>query len=134
MKSTEFKNILKDYHNLFVDSITELDDKLQKHIKKIKQEHNDTILNEKIKLLVEICQGEKLDFEVMKMKYLKNKELSQITPEILPQEKNVVEEELLDIIEYNGKEYYYKTSGDKMVYDMESKQVGVYKDNKIIFN
>ena len=134
MKSSEFKNTLKEYHNMFVDSITELDDKLQKQLKKIKQEHNDIILNEKIKLLVEICQGEKLDFEIIKMKYLKNKELSQITAEVLPQDKNIVEEELLDLIQYNGKEYYYKTTGEKTVYDMESKPIGFYKDNMIIFS
>jgi hypothetical protein len=134
MKSGEFKSSLKEYHSIFVDAVTELDEKLQKQMKKIKQEYNDMLVNEKIKMLMEICEGEKLNFDVMKTKYLKNKEINQIVVDYIPKETETTEEELLDMLEYNGKEYYYKTSGDKTVYDMDSKEVGVYKDNKIIFN
>jgi predicted methyltransferase len=134
MKSTDFKNSIKEYHSIFVDAVTELDDKLQKQMKKIKQEYNDMLVNEKIRMLMEICEGEKLNFDIMKTKYLKNKEINQIVVDYTPKETETTEEELLDILEYNGKEYYYKTSGDKTVYDMDSKVVGVYKDNKIIFN
>ncbi len=134
MKSSEFKNALKEYHSIFVETVTDLDEKLQKQMKKIKQEYNEMLVNEKIKMLMEICEGEKLNFEVIKTKYLKNKEINQIVQDYIPKEIETTEEELLDIIEYNGTEYYYKTSDDKTVYNMNGKDVGIYKDNKIIFN
>jgi hypothetical protein len=134
MKSSKFKNAVKEYHSIFVETVTELDEKLQKQIKKIKQEYNDMLVNEKIKMLMEICEGEKLNFEVIKTKYLKNKEIDQIVQDYTPKEIETTDEELLDLIEYNGIEYYYKTSDDKTVYDMDGKDVGIYKDNKIIFN
>jgi hypothetical protein len=134
MKSKEFKTSLKDMHSIFVDSITLLDEELQKQTKKIKQEHMEVVINEKIKLLYEICLGENLDFNVIKNKYLKSKEISQISSEELPKEKQIAEEVLLNKIVFNGIEYYYETSGNNIVYNMESKPVGTYKNSKINFD
>jgi hypothetical protein len=134
MKSKEFKTSLKDMHSIFVDSITLLDEELQKQTKKIKQEHLEVVTNEKIKLLYEICLGENLDFNVIKNKYLKSKEISQISSEEIPKEKQVAEEVLLNKIVFNGTEYYYETSGNNIVYNMESKPVGTYKNSKITFD
>jgi hypothetical protein len=135
MKSKEFKTSLKDIHSIFVDSITLLDEELQKQTKKIKQEHLEVVINEKIKLLYEICLGENLDFNLIKNKYLKSKEISMISLEEIPKEKQVVEEEVvLNKIIFNEMEYYYETFGNNIVYNMESKPVGIYKNNKIIFD
>lgn len=134
MKSREFKTSLKEMHSIFVTSITELDESLQEQIKKIKKEHMEFVINEKIKLLSEICVGENLDFNQMKNKYLKSKDISMITMEEPPKEKQVEEEILLNKIVFNGTEYYYETTGNNFVYNMESKQVGVYKNSKIIFD
>jgi hypothetical protein len=134
MKSKEFKTSLKDMHSIFVDSITLLDEELQKQTKKIKQEHLEVVTNEKIKLLYEICLGENLDFNVIKNKYLKSKEISQISSEEILKEKQVAEEVLLNKIIFNGTEYYYETSGNNIVYNMESKPVGTYKNSKITFD
>ena len=35
---------------------------------------------------------------------------------------------------FNGTEYYYETSGNNIVYNMESKPVGTYKNSKITFD
>ena len=133
MKSKEFKSSLKDMHSIFVDSITILDEELQKQTKKIKQEHLEVVINEKIKLLYEVCTGENLDFNLIKNKYLKSKEVSMISLEEIPKEKQV-EEILLNKIIFNETEYYYETFGNNTVYNMESKPVGTYKNNKIIFD
>jgi hypothetical protein len=134
MKSKEFKTSLKDMHSIFVDSITTLDEELQKQTKKIKQEHLEVVINEKIKLLYEVCLGENLDFNIIKNKYLKSKEISQISLEEISKEKRVADEVLLNKIVFNGMEYYYETSGNNIVYNMESKPVGTYKNSKIIFD
>jgi len=134
MKSKEFKTSLKDMHSIFVDSITVLDEELQKQTKKIKQEHLEVVINEKIKLLYDICLGENLDFNIIKNKYLKSKEISMISLEEIPKEKQVVEEVLLNKVVFDGTEYYYETSGNNIVYNMESNPVGTYKNSKIIFD
>jgi hypothetical protein len=133
MKSKEFKSSLKDMHSIFVDSITTLDEELQKQTKKIKQEHLEVVINEKIKLLYEVCTGENLDFNLIKNKYLKSKEIGMISLEEIPKEKQV-EEVLLNKIIFNETEYYYETFGNNIVYNMESKPVGIYKNNKINFD
>ena len=51
-----------------------------------------------------------------------------VVPENVP-----VDEDLLDKIEINGKEYYYENKEKGMVYDMNSKPVGILKGGKIIF-
>ena len=134
MKSKEFKSSLKDMHSIFVDSITVLDEELQKQTKKIKQEHLEVVINEKIKLLYEVCIGENLDFNLIKNKYLKSKEINMISLEEIPKEKQVEEEVLLNKIIFNETEYYYETSGNNTVYNMESKPVGTYKNSKIMFD
>ena len=40
---------------------------------------------------------------------------------------------LLDTIEFNGKTYYYENKDKGQVFDNKSKQVGFYKDGKIVF-
>jgi hypothetical protein len=125
---------VKNLHGIFIDSITELDAKLQNQFKKIKQEYHQNVINEKYKLLVDICNGEGLDFEKLKGKYLKSKELNLVQDEEVVKEKVEIEEDLLDKIEINGKEYYYEAKEKGIVYDLNSKPVGVYKNGKVIFN
>lgn len=125
---------IKNLHSIFIDSITDLDSKLQVQFKKIKQEYQQNVINEKYKLLVDICNGEGLDFEKLKTKYLKSKELSLVSEDEVVKEKQEIEEDLLDKIEINGKQYYYEPKDKGLVYDLNSKTVGVYKNGKVVFN
>jgi len=124
---------LKDLHNEFVDVINQLDEKLQDNLKKIKKEYQKNVTEEKVKLLIAICNGEGLDFDQIKGKYLKAKELAQSNYDPHVPEEVPVEEDLLDKTEINGKEYYYENKEKGMVYDMNSKPVGIFKGGKIIF-
>ena len=124
---------LKELHHVFVDSITELDTKLQISLKKIKQEYQASLTDEKIQLLMTICIDENLDFNNLKTKYLKPKELLQIKNKEIVKEVIIEEEELLDKIKVNGIEYYYEAKEKGIVYNMESKPVGIFKNSKIVF-
>jgi hypothetical protein len=125
---------LNSIHNMFVDSITELDLKLQAHLKKIKLEYQQNVTEEKIKLLLTICNGEGLDFDKLKIKYLKSKELNHVSKEEEVKESDIVEEDLLDKIEIDGVEYYYEAKEKGIVYDLDSIPVGIFKNNKVILN
>ncbi len=126
---------LKGIHSVFVDSITELDGKIQQQLKKIKQEYQQNVTEEKIRLLIAICNGEDLDFDKIKTKYLKSKELDHVSEEDAEKPNNIEEEEdLLDRIEINGKQYYYEAKEKGIVYDENSKAVGVFKNGKVVLN
>jgi hypothetical protein len=125
---------LKGIHGIFVDSITDLDSKIQQQLKKIKLEYQQNVSEEKVRLLLTICNGEGLDFDKIKNKYLKSKELSYISKEETFKENEIEEEELLDKIEINGKQFYYEAKEKGLVYDLNSKSVGVFKNGKVFLN
>lgn len=125
---------LNSIHNVFVDAITELDLKLQAHLKKIKLEYQHNVTEEKIKLLLTVCNGEGLDFDKLKIKYLKSKELNHVSKEEEVKESDVIEEDLLDKIEINGIEYYYEPKEKGIVYDLNSNPVGIFKNSKVVLN
>jgi hypothetical protein len=124
---------LKELHYDFVEIINQLDDKLQYNLKKIKKEYQKNVTEEKVKLLIAICNGENLDFDQIKGKYLKAKELSQSNYDPHIPEEVPIEEDLLDKVEIDGKEYYYENKEKGIVYDMDTKIVGIFKGGKIIF-
>lgn len=122
---------LKNLHGIFVDYINELDAKLQSQLKKIKLEYQQNMTEEKKKLLIAICNGEGLDYNKIKSKYLKSKEVNTI----LDVEVAINNEEpLLDKVEINGKEYYYEAKEKGNVYDTNSIVVGIYKNGKVTLN
>jgi hypothetical protein len=124
---------LKNLHVDFIDIINHLDDKLQSNLSDIKKEYQYNITDEKIKLLMAVCNGEGLDFDKIKGKYLKIKELSQINFDIPNEETSVIEEDLLDKLVIDDKEYYYEYKEKGIVYDINSKPVGIYTEGKFIF-
>lgn len=127
-------NELKGVHDVFVDAINDLDSKLQNQLKKVKQEYQKNVIDEKLRLLITVCNGEGLEFDKIKTKYLKPKELSKISLDEVVEDKEVEEEELLDKVEINGKQYYYEAKDKGVIYDLNSNLVGVYKNSKFIFN
>jgi hypothetical protein len=124
---------LKDLQTDFVDIINHLDDKIQSDLLDIKKEYQNNITEEKIKLLIAVCNGEGLDFNKIKVKYLKAKELLQTNFDTPVEKDSIIEEDLLDKIIFEGKEYYYEQKEKGIVYDIESKPVGIYAEGKIIF-
>lgn len=125
---------LKDIHDIFVDSINDLDTKLQNQLKKVKQEYQQNLIDEKLRLLIAICNGEGLDFNKIKIKYLKPKELSKVSLNEISEDNEFIEEDLLDKVEINGKEYYYEAKDKGIIYDLNSNPVGVYTNDNFIFN
>ena len=124
---------LKCVHNLFVDTINDLDKKLQNQLKKVKEEYHKNIIDEKIQLLISICNNEGLEFDKIKTKYLKPEELSKIVLDEIVEEKKV-EEELLDKVVINGTQCYYESKDNGVIYDLNSNQIGFYKNNKFIID
>jgi len=124
---------LKCVHNLFVDTINDLDKKLQNQLKKVKEEYHKNIIDEKIQLLISICNNEGLEFDKIKTKYLKPEELSKIVLDEIVEEKKV-EEELLDKVVINGTQCYYESKDNGIIYDLNSNQIGFYKNNKFIID
>ena len=125
---------IKSMYDIFVESINDLDSKLQNQIKKIKQEQHILIIEEKVKLLQLICENEGLDFDSIKYKYIKQKDLDKI---IIPSNiiiPTIIDENILIKININNKVYYYEQKEDSNVYDSESNIVGIFKNNNIEFN
>lgn len=131
-KLSELKNI----HNIFVDSINELDEQFKVQMAKIKQEYQKNMIDEKLKLLLIVCNGEKLDFDKIKTKYFKVKELlkTSVDNNTVIDENTISDEQILDKIEINGKHLYYENKENGKVYDINSKYVGNYKKGNFIFN
>lgn len=124
----------KSLRDKFVDRVNELDIELQNEIKNIKKEHQQQVVEEKLHLLIKIANDYKLDLNEMKTKYLKPRELNMIQIQQIQYPSNIIteEEELLDKIEIKGT--FYWIDKEKKVYDTESKHIGVYENDKIIFN
>jgi hypothetical protein len=120
----------KKFHNIFVDTINELDINLKIQLKNIKKEYQYNITQERIALLQNICKDENLDFNILKHKYLKPKEMPQIVAE---DEPLIIDETILSKIEINKNIYYYEMKENGNVYNLSSKVVGTFKNNKIEF-
>lgn len=98
-------------------------------IKQIKKEHNELLIDEKNKLLAKIAEGEKLDLNTLKAKYLKSKEI--ISFDDLATSALDDTEELLDTATINGITYYYENKEKGKVYNAVNKEVGYIKNGNI---
>jgi deoxyribodipyrimidine photolyase len=132
-KSKEINEINQD---IFV-SITKAEEQLEvlstqftEYYKKIKKEYTKSLLEEKHTLLKKIAEGENIDLNTLKSKYLKAKEILCLSE---TQQVNV-NEELLDRIEVNDVTYYYENKEKGKVYDYNYIEVGIYKNKNIILN
>ena len=125
---------LKNINVTFTESINDLYSKLQDNLKEIKQEYQQNIIDDKIKLLIAICNGEGLDINEMKNKYLKSKELENFEPDNLNKNNNLVDDNLLDKIRINDQDYYYEPINNGTVYNTDNQPVGIYKNGSIVIN
>jgi len=117
---------LKELYPKINSLLGEIDSEMKDSIKKIKKDYINNLTEEKIKLLKLICEGEELNFNEMKNKYLNDKEknLSKDSTDI----KEIYNEDLLDTIEIKGKTYFYENKEKGIIYDSDSKVVGTVKN------
>jgi hypothetical protein len=125
---------LKNINSTFTAAINELYSNLQNNIKEIKQEYQQNITDEKIKLLIAICNGEGLNINEIKLKYLKSKELETFDPDNLEKNNIHIVDNLLDKITLNNQDYYYESSKDGPVFNINTEPVGVYTNGNFVFN
>jgi hypothetical protein len=120
--TNESLDSIRNINNVFVDKITELHEIIKTNIKKTNKEHKEKILRIKLNLIEEICKGENLNLEEIKMKYLKDTS---------KQNKNYFvshnDEDILDTIEINKKQYYYENKEKGNIYDKGKKIVGSFR-------
>ena len=132
MKKLKGFKVLRD---VFIDSVTQLDVQLQEQIKIIKKEYQQQVVEEKVKLMMRIGQEYNLDINELKTKYLKPRELSLVTIPVIQHQSNLIadnEEQLLTKITFKDIDYWL--DGENLIYNTDSKLVGKYENETIIFN
>ena len=125
---------LKNINTTFTNSINELFTDLQENLKEIKQEYQQNVIDEKIKLLIAICNGEELDFNEMKIKYLKPKEIGNLDQDEINKCNFSIDDNLLDKITINDEDYYYESVNNGTVFNTNNQPVGLYKNGTVVFN
>jgi hypothetical protein len=128
MKKSKELNKFHDELLLQFDNINIL---MAEYKKKIKKEYQQLLIEEKNKLLLKIAEGEKLNINNLKNKYLKVKEITPIETQVPSTEEN---EDLLDKIVIEGDIYYYENKEKGKVFDINNIEVGTYKSGSILLN
>jgi hypothetical protein len=91
------------------------------------------------KLLKNIAEGENLDYEMLKEKYLKSssKEISDVNNTNIIDDQTTIDESseiIFDKIIIDNTNYYYENKENGKIYDSSSNIVGIYKNKKFILN
>jgi hypothetical protein len=124
---------LKEMYPKINSLLGEIDNEVKDSIKKIKKEYSNSLIDEKIKFLKMICDGEGLNFSELKNKYLNEKEKKLIKEKV--DIIDVSNESLLDTIEINGKTYFYENKEKGVIYDRKTnKPVGMIKNGEPILD
>ena len=127
-KSKELNNL----HNELVLQFENIELTINNYKKKIKKEYQELLIKEKNKLLSNVAEGEQLDINDLKKKYLKSKEITSSDEVILP---IIYEnEELLDKIVIDDEIYYFENKDKGKVFDVSNIEVGIFKNVSIILN
>ncbi len=127
-KSKEINN----FHSELIMQFESIELIINDYKKKIKKEYQQLLIEEKNKLLLKVAEGEKLNVNNLKNKYLKSKEITlteEVTQQIIHEN-----EELLDKIIIDEKIYYYENKEKGKVYDITNIEVGIFKNGSIILN
>ena len=123
---------IKDLYTKVNSLLGEIDKEVLDTITKQKKENNKLLINEKIKLLKDICDGENLNFDELKHKYLNEKEKKHIKEKV--DTFKVSNESLLDTFEINGELYFYENKEKGIIYDKKTnKPIGIIKNGEPIF-
>ena len=138
MKKSKEIYLLQD--NL-LQKIEDINTIIYTYIKNIKKEYKNNLIEEKNKLLLKIAEGENLDINILKNKYLKLKE--QNNKNVINQDSELNDEELLDMIIIDNIPYYYENKEKGKVYKINKIdntkenyyiECGIYENSKIILN
>jgi hypothetical protein len=122
---------LKGLKLLHENVMCTLDDVIQENILLIKKEYKNNVKEENYKLLLNICKGENLDFNVLQRKYLKTNELPEISSNI-NNETETISDTILNKITIDGNDYYYEDKENGIIYNTDSVQVGVFSNGKYL--
>ena len=130
MKTSEY---LKEMYPKINSLLGEIDNEVKESIKKIKKDYSIALVDEKINFLKIICDGEELNFNELKNKYLNEKEKKFIKEQV-----NIIDvsnENLLDTIEINDQIYFYENKEKGIIYDKKTnKSVGIITNGEYIFD
>ena len=107
---------------------------IQIQVKKIKEEHKKNILDERNKLLLAISINEGLDYEKLKLQYLKPKDIILINNELINTAKIIIDEEILNKIIIDTEIYYYEPKENGNVFNQKSVCCGKFINDKVILN
>ena len=102
---------------------------IEAYIKSLKQEYKKNIFNCKNELLESIAENEGLELEYLKKKYLVKNKKKKNTKNDEPSNND----ELLEVLVYEGSEYFYEDKESGLVYDDTSKVVGTFINGKVVF-
>lgn len=116
--------IFQEFYNNIMNNI---DDTLNVHITNMYNEFNNKLIEEKNKLIEKISEGENIDVNYLKNKYLKSKELNKT--ERIETEEDI--EELLDKVIIDNNTYYYENKENGKIFDSNFKEVGIFQNNKL---
>lgn len=123
---------LNNFHNELLLQFENIDILINEYKKKIKKEYQQLLIEEKNKLILKIAEGENININDLKKKYLKPKEISiEGEVKVTTIEDN---EELLDKILIEGDIYYYENKEKGKVFDIENTEVGIFKNGSILFS
>lgn len=123
---------LKELYPHVNSMLADIDTTIKDYSKKIKKELSQKLIDEKIKLLKAICDGENLSFSDLKSKYLNDKEKKSVKDSYEYNDTNV--EELLDAISINGKIYFYENKDKGKIFNEKSEVVGEFKNGLPVLN
>ena len=114
-----------------ISSIENFDILINQYLKKIKKEYSQILIDEKHKLINNIAEGENLDVNFLKTKYLKSKELNSVTS--IKNSTLDENEDLLDKTIINDETFYFENKEKGKVFNSNYNHVGYYKNSNIIF-
>lgn len=123
---------LNNIKNIVSDISIDLENKISNEIKEIKNDCAKMIAEEKIKLLSNICEHLNLNFDELKVKFLKPKELNLILIETTENISENDNESILYSTILNDVKYYYEQKEKGNVYDTNSQIVGIIKNGQIL--
>ena len=109
---------LREFETKLYSNIDIIDSLVDEYVSKIKNEYKQNINN----IIKNICEGEGLNYDEIKEKYLSKAS------------KDEVSSEILDKIDINNNIYYYEKKEHGKVYDIKLNIVGVYSNDNIIIN
>lgn len=127
-KSKEINN----FHNELLIQFENSELLINEYKKKIKKEYQQILIEEKNKLLLKIAEGEKLNINDLKNKYLKVKEIIIIEDKKIPSIND--DEDLLDKIVIEDQIYYYENKEKGKVFDITNNEIGIFKSGSILIN